>query len=123
MGTILVIDDEKAILEMLRLILMKFGHHVVIAANGKEGIQKFKNGEFDLVITDILMPGMDGNHVVDHIRHSERHLTPVIGITGTPWLGDDSSFSMVLPKPFTIKALIESVKQLTAFPRNATAVG
>ena len=123
MGTILVIDDEEAILKMLSLVLTKFGYHVVIAADGKEGIQQFENGNFDLVITDIFMPEMDGNHVADHIRHSDRYFTPIIGISGTPWLGDDGSFSMVLPKPFSIKRLIESVKQLTAFSRNATAVG
>jgi two-component system response regulator VanR len=70
MSTVLVIDDENGILQLLRQALTKFGHNVETAADGQEGIRKFDDGSFDIVITDIRMPGIAGNGVVKHIRNS-----------------------------------------------------
>ncbi|MFO7556058.1 MAG: response regulator [Desulfobacterales bacterium] len=84
MNRILVIDDEKAILDVVRIVLSRAGLKVEIALDGREGIQKFDTGRFDLVITDILMPVIDGREVVDHIRNSDRPCTPIIGMSGTP---------------------------------------
>ena len=84
MLTILVIDDEKVILEMFKRILEASGFNVKTAPDGKEGIKMFDNGLFDLVITDMSMPGMDGNCEARHIRHSDRQFIPIIGVSGTP---------------------------------------
>ena len=70
MSTILVIDDEKGILQLMHLALTKYGHNVETADDGREGIRKFDDGSFDIVITDIRMPVIDGNGVVAHIRKS-----------------------------------------------------
>ncbi len=86
MRNILVIDDEESILLMFQTALAKFGFNVEIATDGLEGIKKFDDGRFDLVITDILMPSLNGNGVVRHIRNFEKKYTPVIAISGTPWL-------------------------------------
>lgn len=111
MGLVLAIDDEKAILDMLRRALILFGFRVEIASTGEEGIEKFKKRKFDLVITDVLMPGVDGIHVLNFIRKSDRSDTPVIGISGTPWLLQNEKFDLILDKPFSIKALVDSVKR------------
>lgn len=113
MGRVLAIDDEKAILDMLKRALALFGFNVEIASSGEEGIEKFDNDDFDVVVTDILMPGIDGVSVLKYIRKSDRGDTPVIGISGTPWLLQNESFDLVLDKPFSIKSLIDSVKQFT----------
>jgi len=110
---VLAIDDEKAILDMLKRALALFGFSVEVASNGEEGIEKFDNESFDVVVTDILMPGIDGISVLNYIRKSKRADTPVIGISGTPWLLQSESFDLVLDKPFSIKSLIDSVKQFT----------
>ena len=112
MYNILVIDDEKSISEILCHALMRFGFRVDTAANGKEGIAKFDKDLFDLVITDICMSGLDGLGVVQHIRNSLRGSTPVIGISGTPRLLQDGDFDAVLPKPFSIMKLTDTVKHL-----------
>jgi len=109
-GRVLAIDDEKAILDMLKRALALFGHTVEVASSGEEGIEKFDNENFDVVVTDILMPGIDGISVLNYIRKSKRAGTPVIGISGTPWLLQNEGFDLVLDKPFSIKALIDSVK-------------
>jgi CheY-like chemotaxis protein len=121
MCTILVIDDEKGILRVIEEALTKFGHNVEIAADGCEGIQKFDDGSYDMVITDLRMPGIDGKGVVKHIRSSQKSAIPVIGISGTPWLIQDLGFDAVLPKPFPLQDLVESVKKLSS-PASRPAV-
>ena len=112
MCAILIIDDEKGIREIIQEILTLFGHSVDTASDGREGIQKFDDNSFDLVITDVRMPGVSGNTVVEHIRNSRKKSTPVIGMSGTPWLLNNQDFDMVLQKPFPLQTLIESVKRL-----------
>jgi len=84
MCKILVIDDEKVIINMLQKLLEMHGHDVDTAEDGGEGIQKFDSDRFDLVITDIFMPGVDGNSVAKHIRNSDKKYVPVIGMSGIP---------------------------------------
>ena len=114
MCTILVIDDEKGILRVIEEALTRFGHDVEIAVDGCEGIQKFDDGSYDMVITDLRMPGIDGKGVVKHIRNSRKNSVPVIGISGTPWLIQGLGFDAVLPKPFPLQDLVESVKKLAS---------
>jgi CheY-like chemotaxis protein len=60
MATILVIEDVPAVLLSLRIVLQGAGHQVTGAANGTLGLSRLKNGTFDLVITDIWLPGSSG---------------------------------------------------------------
>jgi len=122
MSTILVIDDEKGILQIIYQALTRFGHNVETAGDGQEGIEKFDDGNFDIVITDIRMPGLDGNGVVKHIRSSNRQFIPVIAISGTPWQLEDKNFDMVLPKPFPLKKLVDSIRSFGSMAPQA-AVG
>jgi len=114
MCSILVIDDEETILNIVKLALTRFDYEVETADDGSGGIRKFDSGDFDLVITDIRMPGVDGNMVVNHIRNSNKKKTPIIGISGTPWLLDKKSFNTVISKPFPLKTLVDNVQRLTA---------
>ncbi|RJQ49680.1 MAG: response regulator, partial [Desulfobacteraceae bacterium] len=100
MGSVLVIDDEKMILNIIETALTAFGYTVEVAADGGEGIRKFDEGFYDLVITDLIMPNVDGNGVIDHIRSSSKKKTPIIGISGTPWLLQDLDVDRILTKPF-----------------------
>jgi len=119
MPSVLVIDDEKGILGFLREALTHFGHRVETAADGEEGIRKFEDGSFDVVITDFCMPGIDGKGVLKHIRSSPRNQTPIVGITGTPWQVKDADFDLVLPKPFPLPDLIDAIGSLTTVRERA----
>ncbi len=121
MCSILVIDDEKGLLSVLREALTRFGHRVEIAEDGLEGVQKFDGGGFDIVITDMRMPGLDGEGVVRHIRKSPHKSIPVIGISGTPWLLKENGFDVILPKPFPLQELIDSVSRLIRIPSKTAA--
>jgi len=113
MRNILVIDDEEMIRDMLKQALSRVDVAVETAGDAEGGMAKFDNGAYDLVITDVRMPGVDGHRVVHHIRGSKRHRTPVIGVSGTPWLLQSGDFDDVLQKPFAIRNLIEKVQCLT----------
>jgi CheY-like chemotaxis protein len=122
MHQILVIDDEEFILDTVREALTMNGYEVEVAADGHEGIQKFDDGNFDLVITDMQMPGLDGNNVVEHIRNADRQFTPVIGFSGTPWLLKKSDFDIVFVKPFPLTALVNAIQHLSAIYSKAVGL-
>lgn len=110
MLNVLVIDDEQSLLKLFNKILKNAGFRVETAINGYEGLEKFHAKHFDIVIADILMPGMQGNDVVNHIRNSQRPSTPVIGISGTPWKLSKHDFDSILPKPFSPGTLLSTIK-------------
>ena len=79
--TILLIEDELQLRANLQILLQSAGYQVTTAANGAEGLQQLREQPFDLVITDLVMPGVDGFQVMDDLRdHSPE--TVVVGMTG-----------------------------------------
>lgn len=112
MSKVLVIDDEQMVVSLVEQVLSQEAYCVDTALAGDDGLRKFDGGDYDLVITDIRMPGTNGHQVVETIRASERGSTPVIGISGTPWLLKDSAFDRILIKPFRIQALIDTARAL-----------
>jgi signal transduction histidine kinase len=78
---ILAIDDERAIQAYWQRLLPRFGHQAVIAANGTEGLKLARSRHFDLVITDLSMPGLQGQQVLETIR-AESPDVDVIVATG-----------------------------------------
>ncbi len=78
---ILVIDDEQVIREGVDRALGKLGYTVTKAEDGTKGIELLQTEEFDIVLTDLMMPGMDGFAVLDWIRENQPHIQ-VIVITG-----------------------------------------
>jgi DNA-binding response OmpR family regulator len=76
---ILLVDDEEAILKLLRFPLEKEGYTVVTARDGEEAIETFDRERFDLVILDIMLPGLDGLEVCRRIR--AQSIVPIIMLT------------------------------------------
>ncbi len=112
MHHILIIDDEPGISGLMREALTRFGYAVETAASGRQGLRRLQEGAFDLVVTDMYMPDLDGACIIRHIRRSERPHTPVIGTSGTPWMLENAGCDAVLPKPFPLDTLVETVKRL-----------
>jgi len=81
MAKILVIDDEKSIRNTLKDILETEDHEVITAEDGASGLEKFAEGKFDVVLSDIKMQEMDGLEVLDKIMESPQDI-PVIMISG-----------------------------------------
>ena len=110
---LLVIDDDKALLELYHQVLERAGFCVDTAASGEEGTRLFDARDYGLVITDLIMGGMDGNAVARHIRSFKRGgVVPVVCISGTPWKADTHLFDAVMHKPVPMKDLVKSVRFL-----------
>jgi PAS domain S-box-containing protein len=80
-GHILVIDDEQDVTEVLSSQLTRDGHSVVVCSDAQSGLARFENEEFDLVVTDLGMPGVSGWEVARLVK-LRRPGTPVIMVTG-----------------------------------------
>ena len=113
MAKALVIDDEKNILNILQTLLVKLDFEVKMAHDGRTGIELFEDShDFDLVITDIRMPRVDGNQVARHIRDSDKPDTPIVAMSGYNDKADGELFDFTLEKPFNLKELTTVVKTL-----------
>jgi len=102
-GTILVIDDEIAILKMLKLKLIRLGFLVDTAESGEEGLKKINSNKYALVLTDIKMPGISGDRILHYVKDEKKSSIPVVGMSGTPWLLDQNDFDAILSKPCSLK--------------------
>lgn len=81
---LLVIDDDiTASFIIFEAFSKVMGHNVYCSNNGKDGIEMFKNNKFDLIITDIHMPEMDGYETARQIRKIDKKI-PIIALTGSP---------------------------------------
>ncbi len=121
MCKVLIIDDDEAICSMLLYALSRDYIEAEKATNGHDGLHKFNQEHFDIVITDIIMPGLDGNSIAHQIRNSNKSNTPIIGISGTAWLIDKREFDVVFEKPFSMRSLVSAVKNLAATSHRAVA--
>jgi CheY-like chemotaxis protein len=81
MARIQVIDDDQAIRATIKLLLEREGHEVVLAEDGRRGLDQFRAGQFDLLIVDIFMPGMDGLETIRSIHRIQPDI-PIIVISG-----------------------------------------
>lgn len=79
--TILLVDDDPSILEVLADLMTIFGHDYVTARDGVEAIEKLKHNSFDIVLTDMMMPNMDGMELLKHINANYPSIK-VIVVTG-----------------------------------------
>ena len=77
MSKLLVIDDDRSLREMMDMMLRNAGHQVVLAADGLQGLKAALTEQFDVIISDIKMPGLSGVEVLKGLR-SEGNQTPVI---------------------------------------------
>ena len=112
---ILVIDDEESVRDILSRMLKVKGHRVVVAPDGEEGIERFKNEAFDLVFTDLGMPKISGWEVGKTIKGMNSKV-PIVMITG--WGMElnrekmtQSGIDLVVSKPFQFDQVIELVAE------------
>ncbi len=122
MANILVVDDDEQYPIMLAKILRNNHHAVVIANDGAEALKLCSSQKFDLIITDILMPNVDGiDLIVNLIEHNSK--VPVIAISGgrntiTAEFNLQSAQTLgvhaVLKKPFTNEQLLSTVNDALA---------
>ncbi len=115
---ILIVEDEEDIQRLLFFHLIKQNYHVSSADSGEEALKKIGEEEFDLILLDIMLPGVDGIEVCKRIRQNEktRHL-PILMLTAKAEEEDivcglDSGADDYITKPFSPKVLLARIKAL-----------
>lgn len=117
MARILIVDDESEACATLSKFLESRGYDTDTAANGVEAIARVRDGRFDIVMTDLRMPGMDGADFVARIR-TERPDVPVVVMTGHTTLdGQDEIWTRagvhsVLSKPLDLRNISNLVRDI-----------
>ena len=113
---ILVVDDYQPMREMVSDVLSLNGHHVTGAENGLEGLNLFLKETFDVVVTDLTMPEMDGWDMARRIK-AVSPFTPVLALTG--WTRyevidrmDNEAVDSVVFKPFLLTDLLSAVRSM-----------
>ena len=114
MKKLLIVDDDRSLLSYLESELREVGFSVKSSDNGADAIVTAAEEEFDLILLDMLMPGLDGIQVVRVLRKISPHI-PVIGLTGYVGRGYMSQAQSLgvslLTKPIEIQTLISEIKE------------
>jgi two-component system, OmpR family, response regulator len=114
---VLLVDDEPGILEILGEILVTQGYTVATAANGPQALERLHSFPADVIILDIVMPGMSGNQMLATLR-AQGVDVPAIAISGAPdRVGP--GFLAVVDKPIDVERLMGLVE--TAIQRSGSA--
>jgi DNA-binding response OmpR family regulator len=119
MKRILVLDDDSTMRETIKDILIIEGHSVVVAANGKEGMNHIYAEVFDLIVTDVLMPDKDGIEVILEAKKKYPYIN-ILAISGGGYISAENYLKMArdlgasasVMKPFDIDTFIEEVNSL-----------
>ncbi len=115
MAHILVVDDESAVREALSGLLVQLGHTVTEAADGQEALECFERGEFDLILTDVIMPRMNGFELIQQVQMRIHHRIPLVvlsshsdndGIRGAIYAGA-FDYIMKPAQPSRVAAVLE----------------
>lgn len=114
--SILVVDDEPSLLALARDVLSQQGYKVICGSSGSEALSLLRNNAIDLVISDVIMPGMNGYELAEKIRFEfpGKKVLIVSGFdeTGHADVVDQAFRSQVLVKPYSTRDLLERVRQL-----------
>ncbi len=116
MATILVVDDEEPIQELLRFNLEKEGYRVSVAKDGQEALKHVENDQPDLIVLDLMLPGMDGLEVCRKLRSNPKfQQIPIIMLTAKgeeidKVLGLEIGADDYMTKPFSPRELLARIK-------------
>jgi DNA-binding response OmpR family regulator len=109
---ILVVDDDDVIRHLIHDILNNEGHKVVMAEDGEEALDQFNATGFDMVITDLVMPKLNGMQLVKALREKNVKI-PIVIVTG--WIEEflpekeTDQVDSIIQKPFTVENLTETL--------------
>ena len=111
---VLVVDDEQNIVDILRFNLQREGFEVLAAYDGPDGLRQAQTLSPDLILLDVMLPGMDGFHVCEELRKTDP-LTPVIMLTAREEerdrvLGLELGADDYVVKPFSVRELMARVR-------------
>ena len=119
MKTILVVDDEVMIADMLRAVLQDEGYQVVTAGNGREGIARIDEIRPDLVLSDVMMPVLDGRELARAMEANPHHQSiPLVLMSaiGESIIKNHCTYAAFVAKPFDLDHLLGTIEGLIGVP-------
>jgi CheY-like chemotaxis protein len=117
-GTVLLVDDDEDTLFTVNEIVQSCGCKTLLANSGKEALELLENGNPDLILLDIMMPGMDGFQTLKRIKENPRFINiPVFAVTAKAMVGDRDvilkhGFNDYIPKPVNAITLAFKIEKL-----------
>ena len=127
MATVLVVDDEFGIVEVITAVLEEEGHRVIAAVNGRQGLERLREAAVDVVLLDFMMPILDGPGMLRTMQADTALRTvPVVIMTSLEEVRVRQAcagYAAYLHKPFLISHLPPLVDQVLAERRGGASVG
>jgi DNA-binding response OmpR family regulator len=117
---ILLVEDEAAIADVLRRVLVRADYTVRVAPNGLEALKALEERIPAVLILDLILPGVSGFSVLEHIRH-QQIIMPIVVITANPLHHDtlhQAGLKHVLIKPFRIEELLDALHAIVGHQRS-----
>ena len=108
---ILVVDDEPMVLDSVGLVLSHDGHTVETAADASQALAKYQSDKFDLVLTDLRLPGMQGDELAEEIKRRNPQQR-IIMLTAFPTSIRAECYDRMLLKPFSIARLRDTIAEM-----------
>jgi DNA-binding response OmpR family regulator len=113
---ILIVEDDRKLARQLKKGVDECGHSASLAFDGREGLESAHNAEFDVIVLDVMLPGLDGISIVKQLRHA-RIATPILLLTARDTADDiasglDAGADDYLTKPFSFKVLLARIRAL-----------
>jgi len=114
---VLIVEDERQMAALLKKGLEEEGHQVVVAPTGPEGLASAADGEFDVMVLDVMLPGLDGLSVARQLR-ATRNRTPILILTARDTTADivaglDAGADDYLTKPFAFTELLARLRAVS----------
>ncbi|HUG89654.1 MAG TPA: response regulator [Planctomycetaceae bacterium] len=123
---ILIVEDNCVMADIMRFNFKRAGFDVTVAVNGRDGLERIRDRQFDLIIADYQMPRMNGEEFCRQVRQDERHAaTPTFLCTAkgfeldTVQLSQELGITRILIKPFSPRELVEAARDVLAGPPDA----
>ncbi len=109
---VLLVEDEKIILQEERLFFRKFFSTVDTARNGAEGVDKFEKGDYEIIFSDVKMPVMNGWEMSEKIRKINPNVFVVMISASQDHNDDKHQYDLYLKKPLSFKVMIYVIKEI-----------
>ena len=115
--TILIMDDDLAMQTVLEIALREAGYQVILASDGQEGIEKLRTLKPDLVVSDIMMPQMDGveafHLIKEQLQDDGIPIFIMTALSRKPWFADmEADGAVIIQKPFEVHQFVQLVNDM-----------
>ena len=119
--TVLLLEDNDSVRELLKVLLETEGYAIIEASDGQDGLTKAQELKPDLMILDLMMPGVDGESVLKTMRrHSKLSKVPVLVVSGKyeslDSLRAQIGHENIFPKPFEPSRMLDRIGELIGYP-------